>query len=302
MSGGEVINLLKGLIKDGVLAWQPIECEHCFEEIDEPVIFCKECNNNISHQIAFHTDGCIEESDQDNFRAFPELRAQAKRFSAELNLQGYMYYMSIDLTESENLQSQNSDEYNDFFEKMRELMKRDALSQAREKVISFGEVGDCIKLASLSPKDFFIVMKNFSIAVQDEKNIRQYPSLSGNETNFPSFDGTIGKIIIPKHYKEPEKMFCITLNGGIDFNDYELTKFFRLKNKIKTKKTFFNDENIISLWVQDDIFKDLKWDDIPTVPVTDDTHDLIKEGNFGLIGFTKNGEYFHEENPSFYKV
>jgi len=301
MSGGEVINLLHELIKSEVLTWQIQSCEYCGEKIREPQIYCLLCKNEIFNQITFHIDGCIEEGSNDDFRVFPEMKAQAKRFSHELNQQGYMYYMLLDLTESENLQNQNSLEYNEFLEYMRELMKREALSQTRNNTLSFGEIGDCLKLAFLSAADFLIAMKNFSIVVQDKKVLKLFPSLSGEETIFPRFDGTIGKIKIPKSYKEPEKMFCITLNGGIDFNDYELTKFFRLKNHIKTKKIFFNDDNIISLWVQEDIFKDLRWGEIPTVLVKDNTHNLFKKGNFGLLGFTKTGDYFHEEKPSIYK-
>jgi hypothetical protein len=298
MSGGEVINLLRELIKAEVLTWQIPLCEYCGEEIKEPQIYCLSCKNEISNQITFYIDGCIE--DEEDYKVFPELKAQAKRFSHELNHQGYMYYMLLDLTESENLQKQNSADYNEFLENMRELMKREALSQTRKNALSFGEIGDCLKLAFLSESDFLIAMKNFSVVVQNEKIIKQFPSLKGDETIFPRFDGTIGKIKIPKNYKEPEKIFCITLNGGIDFNDYELTKFFRLKHHIKTKKMFFNDENIVSLWVHEDIFKDLQWDEIPTVPIEDNTHNLTKKGNFGLLGFTKNGDYFHEENPLMY--
>lgn len=284
-----------------MLSWQPLVCEHCGDEIHEPRIYCLSCSNDISNQIVFHIDGCIEDESPEDFRVFPEMKAQAKKFSDQLKYQGYMYYMLLDLAESENIQKQNSLAYSEFLENVRELMKREALSQAKDGVLSFGEIGDCLKLAFLSADDFITAMEKFSIVVEKEKLGEQFPSLKGRETIFPRFDGTIGKIDIPDYYKDTEKIFCITLNGGIDFNDYELTKLYRLDRYIKTKKDFYNDEVIISLWLQKEIFIDLKWKNMPLIKVEDHTHGQKKEGSFGLLGFTKTGDYFHEETPSKYK-
>jgi len=290
------------LIAAGVIEWQPVDCEHCNEKITEPRIYCESCKSDISDQITFHIDGCIKDDEQEDFKAYPEMKAQAKQFANKLKHQGYMYYLLIDLTESENLQRQNSFYYNEFFRKTRAVMKREGLSQALKGSLSFGEVGDCLKLAFLSADDFISALGKFSAAVEKEKLGDQFPMLKGKETIFPRFDGTIGKIAMPEHYDELEKIFCITLNGAIDFNDYELTKLFRLDHQIKTKKTFYDGRTIMSLWVQKEIFSDLKWDAIPTVDVVDTTHDLIKKEKFGLLGFTDTGDYFHESKPSEYKV
>jgi hypothetical protein len=301
LSGGEAINLLHKLIEAGVLTWQPRYCDYCKEEIHEPRIHCLSCGNDISSQIAFHIDGCIGEESQDDFQVFPIMKAQAKKFSDKLKHQGYMYYMLLDLAESENLQSQNSLDYNEFLENVRELMKREALSQAKNAALSFGEVGDCLKLAFLSATDFIAAMEKFSSAVQGEKLGERFPALEGRETIFPRFDGTIGKITMSKYYNNIEKIFCITLNGGIDFNDYELTKLYRLDHCIKTKKNFYDRDIIMSLWVQEEIFNDLNWENMPLVKVEDNTHGLNKKGSFGLLGFKKNGDFFHEEDPLKYK-
>jgi len=297
----EAINLIKKLIKAKVLIWQPLSCEHCKEEIKEPRIYCSSCNNDISNQIVFHIDGCIEDDDQKDFLVFPTMKTQAKQFSEKLKHQGYMYYLLLDLAESENIQRQNSLDYNEFLENVRELMKREALSQAKNRALSFGEIGDCMKLAFLSADDFLVTMEKFSTVVQREKLGEHFPALKGKETIFPRFDGTIGKISIPNYCNDPEKIFCITLNGGIDFNDYELTKFFRLDHYIKTKKNFYDGDIIISLWVQEEIFNDLNWGRMPAVKIEDNTHNLKKEGKFGLLGFTKTGGFFYEKEPSKFK-
>ena len=301
LSGGEAINLIKELIKANVLDWQPIFCEHCGGEIHEPQIYCMSCKRDISEQIVFHIDGCIKNEEQEDLRAFPDMKAKAKQFAVKLRQQGYMYYLLLDLAESENLQNLDSLNYNEFLNKVRILMRREALSQAKNDTLSFGEIGDCLKLAFLSTSDFLSATKKFSIVVNKEKLGDQFPTLKGRETIFPRFDGTIGKISIPKYYNDPEKIFCITLNGTIDFNDYELTKFYRLDHRIKTKKDFYGDDTIISLWVQEEIFKDLNWDMMPTVPVEDETHGLIKKGNFGLLGITKDGDCLHEDDPLKYR-
>jgi len=259
LSGVEAVNLIKNLIKANVLTWQPLFCDHCREEIFEPQIYCPECNNDISDQVTFHIEGAIENKDQKDFKVFPEMKFQAKQFSRKLKEQKFMYYMLLDLAESETLQKQSSLEYNEFLENVRTLMKREALSQAKNNTLSFGEIGDCLKLAFLSAYDFLIAMEKFSIAMQREKLGEQFLYLKGKETIFPRFDGTIGKINISEYYKDFEKIFCVTFNGGIDFNDYELTKFYRLNRFIKTKKNFYDDNIFMSLWIQEEIFKDLNW-------------------------------------------
>jgi len=303
LSGPEILNLLKDLIASDVLKWQPLKCERCREPIREPQIYCPSCGNDITGQMVFHRDGCINESEQKNYKAFPEMSERAKQFADRLHQQGYMYYLLIDLAESENLQKLDSLGYNEFLKKIRVLMKQEGLSQASKGSLSFGEVGDCLKLGFLDAFDFVTAMENFAIALGREKLHLQFPKLEGRETKFPRFDGVIGKIDIRDYYKEPEDMFCITLNGAIDFNDYELTKLFRLDQHIKTKRNFFDDDMLIALWVQEEIIKkDLKWDAIPTVVVKDTTHNSIKKEKFGLLGFTDTGDYFHESKPSEYKV
>ena len=298
LSGNETVNLLQELVKAKVLIWQPRLCEYCKEEIQEPRIYCSSCKNNISNQITFHIDGCIEDKNTDDFLIFPTMKAKAIQFSNKLKRQGYMYYMLLDLAESENLQKQNSLKYNEFLENVRELMKREALSQTKNTSLSFGEIGDCLKLAFLSATDFLTAMEKISIAVDKEKLGERFPALKGIKTIFPRFDGTVGKIALPEYYNEPEKnLFCITLNGGIDFNDYELTKFFRFDRRIKTKKDFYDNDIILSLWVQEEIFYDLNWGNMPVIEVKDNTHGLYKKENFGLLGFKITGNFFHEEDP-----
>ena len=63
----------------------------------------------------------------------------------------------------------------------------------------------CLKLAFLSADDFLVAMKKFSIAMQREKLGERFLRLKGEETIFPRFDGTVGKIIISEYYKDFEK-------------------------------------------------------------------------------------------------
>ena len=295
--------MLKELIAADVLKWQPLKCANCREPIREPQIYCPSCGNDITGQMVFHRDGCIDESEQKNYKAFPEMSERAKQFADRLHQQGHMYYLLIDLAESENLQKLDSLGYNEFLKKIRVLMRQEGLSQALKGSLSFGEVGDCLKLGFLNAFDFVSAMENFAIALGREKLHLQFPRLKGKETEFPRFDGVIGKINIQDCYKEPENMFCITLNGSIDFNDYELTRLFRLDQHIKTKRTFFDDDMLIALWVQEEIIKkDLKWGDIPAVIVTDKTHDVPKKEKFGLFGFNKNGECLYENDPDKYQA
>lgn len=294
--------MLKDLIAANVLEWLPVKCERCTEPILQPQTYCQVCGNKITSQIVFHIDGCINESEEKDFKAFPEMSDKATRFANRFCQKGYMYYLLIDLAESENLQGTDGLAYDEFMKRIRVLMKQEGLSQALKGALSFGEVGDCLKLAFLDAFDFVTTLENFARALGDEKLNERFPTLKGKETEFPRFDGIIGKIEIPSYYKEPEKMFCITLSGAIDFNNYELTKLFRLDHKIKTDRKFFDDGTFVALWVQEEIIlKDLKWEGIPVVCVTDNTHGVQKKENFGLFGFTKNGECFHEKVPQKYQ-
>jgi len=302
LSGPEVVCLLKDLIAAKVLEWGPVECGHCTEQILEPQTYCHACGEKITDRIKFHIGGCINESEEQDFKSFPEKSDRAKQFASRLCQKGCMYYLLIDLAESESLQSLDSLAYNKFLDKVRVLMKQEGLSQAPKGALSFGEIGDCLKLAFLDAFDFVATLENFAMALGNEKLNEQFPTLKGKETKFPRFDGVIGKIDIPEYYKEPEKMFCITLNGAIDFNDYELTRLFRFDHKIKTDRIFFDDDTFIALWVQEEIIlKDLKWEGIPVVCVTDNTHRVQKKERFGLFGFTKDGECLHESVPRKYK-
>ena len=298
MSGIEAVNLCKKLIVADVLSWQSLFCDNCGEENKEPCLNCFSCSKDISDHIKFQIDGCIKEEYQYDFLAFPELKAQALRFATNVLDQGFMYYMLLDLAESENIQKQSSPSYNEFLDIVRELMKREALSQAKDGAICFGEIGDCLKLAFLTADDIITTVKSFSMVIHNEKLEDRFPGLKGVETIFPRFDGTVGKLSLSKKYYKPEALCCITLNGAIDFNDYELTKLFRLDRCIKTNKLFFDNETVVSLWIQDEIVIDLNWENIPNTKVTDDTHNSLKEGKFALIGFKKSGEVDYADEPS----
>jgi hypothetical protein len=257
-------------------------------------------------QWSFYVDGCISENDQKKYELFSIRSAEAERFASELSKQGYMYYLLLDLVESENIQEQDSIQYNDFLEKTRMLMQREALSQAKDDVLCLGEIGDCLKIAFISANDSVEVLKKFAETIRREELDRQFPLLKAREVAyFPRYTGLIGKILISSRYRENlKKIFCVTLNGAIDFNDYEVTRLFRFDHEIKTCKDIFRGNTVLSVWIEDQIINDMEWGVIPTIKITAESHDKKKEGMFGLMAYTGLEENSSRiiRNPEEYRI
>jgi hypothetical protein len=309
----EAINILKEMVSEKVVEWEPFRCDGCGRTISELHPYCI-CGHDLGDQISFHVEGCIDRQKQRDFLVFPNGKAQAARFAHLLNIQGHMYYLLIDLAESENLQEEDNFYYNEFLKKVRELIRLEVLSQAKDYVQCFGEIGDCMKIAFLSADDIITAVEKFAEIIKRENFDNQFPTLKGKETVFPRFDGTVGKVTVSNRNSESminlkldnnelEKTFCITLNGSIDFNDYELTQLFRFDHAIKTKKSIFEDY-IITLWLQQEILDDLEWDTVKTMAIETTSHGIPKKRKFGLVGFTGRSDesYKTVDNPQEYLV
>jgi hypothetical protein len=290
----ETVNIVVDLIQNSVIEWESFRCEKCDKEITKPLIRCDTCGNDVAGQWRFHVDGCIPEQNQEKYKAFSGKSAEAKRFASKLSSQGYMYYLLLDLVESENLQEKDGFQYNDFLEKIRTLIQQEALSQAKDDVLCLGEIGDCLKLAFLSADDFIEVLEKFAETIRKEELDKQFPLLKAKEAAFfPRYDGLIGKItILPRYRTDLKKIFCVTLNGAIDFNDYEVTRLFRFDKEIKTCKEIFEGDTVLSVWTENQIFKDIGWEEMPTINVTVNSHGKDKDEIFGLMVYTG-----HEDNP-----
>lgn len=302
----EAVILLTDLIHHQVIEWQPFYCDNCGKEVIEPQPLCSVCGNNVTRQWAFHVDGCIIEKSQEEYKNYSVNIAEAGRFAIKLGKQGYMYYLLLDLAESENIQKQDSIKFNEFLETIRYLIQQEALSQAKDSVLCLGEIGDCLKIAFLSADDYMVVLEKFSETIRKESLDKRFPSLKPKEAYFfPRYDGIIGKIPIASRYRDNLKnIFCVTLSGALDFNDYELTKLFRFDNAIKTRKELFKSGNtILSVWTQEIIFKDISWSEMPTLSINATSHGEKKTDKFGLLVFTGlvDKPCIAVENPQKYK-
>jgi hypothetical protein len=265
---------------------------------------CDTCKYDVTGSWTFNLDGNIPDRDQKEFLKFSNGRFDSERFAARLNDQGHMYYLLLDLVESENIQEQDSPQYDKFLERIRVLMERMAMSQATDAVLCLGEIGDCLKLAFLSVDDTKTVLESFAKIIRAESWEKDFPSLKANEVKyFPRYDGIMGRITVtPRRKEELKNIFCITLNGAIDFNDYELTKLFRFDSEIKTRKEIFDGNTVLSVWVQDQMFKDMGWDEIPVIDVTATSHNKEKKDTFGLLAYTGLGnDPTAIENPKEFK-
>jgi hypothetical protein len=300
----ETINIVKDLIQSSVIEWNPFCCERCGKEISEPLSQCGICKQDVTESWTFNLDGNIPDRDQEAFLKFSNGRSDSERFAARLNDQGYMYYLLLDLAESENIQEQDSLQYDKFLERIRVLMERGAMSQASDAVLCLGETGDCLKLAFLSVDDTKTVLESFAKLIRAESWGKGFPLLEAVEAKyFPRYDGIMGKIkISPRRKEELKNIFCITLNGAVDFNDYELTKLFRFDSEIKTRKEIFDGNTVLSVWVQDQMFKDMGWDEIPSIDVTAPSHNKDKKDTFGLLAYTGlDNDPTAIENPKEFK-
>jgi hypothetical protein len=300
----EAVNIVKDLIHNSIIEWQHFNCDGCGKEISEPILYCDNCKHNLTDWWVFHVNGDISDQDQETYRKFSAGRYDAERFAARLKEQGCMYYLLLDLVESENIQEQDDLQYNKFLERIRILIEQKAMSQAKDPILCFGEVGDCLKLAFISPNDPKTVLEAFSQIIRTEPWGRDFPLLKAEEAKyFPRYDGIIRKIpISPRRKEDMKNIFCITLNGAIDFNDYELTKLFRFDNAIKTRKEIFNGNTVLSVWVQDQTLKDMEWDETPITEAIATSHNKEKKEFFGLVAYTGfDNNPIAIENPKDFK-
>ena len=300
----ETINIVRDLIQNSVIEWQPFCCAGCGKEISGPLSQCDACKRDITEDWAFHVDGSISEKDQNMYRRISGGRRDAERFASRLKDQGYMFYLLLDLVESENIQEQDDIQYDGFLERIRVLMQQEAMSQVKDTVLCMGEIGDCLKLAFLSADDTKTVLESFAKIIRAESWEKNFPLLKAKEAKyFPRYDGIMGKIPISLRRKENTgKLFCMTLNGAVDFNDSELTRLFRFDSAIKTKKKLFDGNTVLSVWVQNQMFKDMGWDDMPVIEVTATSHGKEKEDTFGLLAYTGlENDPIAIENPKDYK-
>lgn len=284
----ETINIVKDLIQNLVIEWQPFLCGRCGNEISKPLSLCDICKHDVTEEWAFQIKGNIPEEDQEAYRKFSAGRYDAERFADRLSEKGYMFYLLLDLVESENIQEQDSLQYDNFLERIRILIERKAISQARDDVLCFGEIGDCLKLAFISPDDPKLVLESFAQTIRTEPWERDFPMLKAEDAKyFPRYDGIMGRIPIALHRKKNMRsIFCITLNGAIDFNDYELTKLFRFDNAIKTRKKIFDGNTVLSVWVQNQMLNDMGWAGMPSIEVAVTSHGKEKKDRFGLLAYT----------------
>jgi len=284
----ETINIVRELVQNSIIEWQPFRCPRCGKEINEPLSQCDVCKYNITEDWAFHVGGSLSAQEQDMYRKFSLGRGDAERFASRLKDQGYMFYLLLDLAESENIQERDDIQYDGFLEKIRTMMQQEAMSQARDPVLCLGEIGDCLKLAFISADDTKTVLEPFAKIIRTEPWEKHFPLLEAKEIKyFPRYDGIMGKIqISPRRKKGMENIFCITLNGAVDFNDSELTRLFRFDSAIKTRKEIFDGNTVLSVWVQDQMFKDMGWNDMPSIEITAKSHGKDKKDLFGLLAYT----------------
>jgi len=299
----ETMTLISDLVKYKAIDWNSFDCPSCGYNITKAILVCPSCNKDISENWKFYINGCLEEDQQKEYSNFAASKTTADNFSQQWIRQGHIYYLIIDVVESENLQEQDSLQYNAFLDKIRFLIKNRVLSQTKRKTICLGEIGDCIKIAFLSVDDAIKTMEKLAKIILEENFEQQFYPIRGIEASpFPRFDGTLGKISISDKHKELENIFCITLTGALDFNDYELTCLFRFDQKIKTTRSIFEKNTIISLWIQNEVIKALNWEGIPEVLIEAESHGSVKKSNFSLLAFTgiESDPYRSIKNPDIY--
>jgi len=284
LTGFQATRLLTELVEAGVVEVASARCPQCFESIDYVRGDCPNCGHDLFSVSRFEVQGCLSKDNQIEYSKYASDRGEADRFAKRWVQQGHIFYLLIDLAESQIHQEQDSIAYNQFYADIRERVTRKALSKTKY-ALCLGEIGDCIKLAFMDANDAITALMEIARFIREDNLAANYPTLKGRDAPFPRFDGTLGKISIQGRYDDPKKVLCVTLNGNLDFNDYELTRLFRFDGAIKTQKRIYRDI-MVTAWVQDDVLDEMEgWNKIPMVEIEAKAHERSRKSKFGLLTF-----------------
>lgn len=252
ITGAKGIYILKLLAESGVVHVDPVTCPVCGNPEHLVVDFCPVCHQDLFSLWAFTVDGNLQGDELRAFGGFRANRLLADQFSNAWIQQGFVYYLIIDLVESEHLQRTSSLEYNQFFSALRGKLQETVFPKLRRKVLPLGEIGDCLKIAFLDTESCIEFLRGVQKIVDGTRWETVVPHLIGREADFPSLDGTLGKLTLGSfERKTPSDLLVVTLSGQLDFNDIELTRLFRYDTAIETNREVFSSSSI-AVWIDPD--------------------------------------------------
>src|SRR5574344_784239 len=253
----EATEILLVLQKMNIITFEPRICMECGHENPMPLVCCENCGCkiNIYDNIMLKIDGLKSEDEKKNYKKRYYQDLFARNLACEWKKNGEIYYILIDLVQSELLQHENDEFYTDVLEEFRKLVFDYALAKVQGTYLILGEIGDCIKIAFSNYSDIKIFAETFA----QSEFLQQFParvkkSKDTEEIYYPCFNMVSGAISLPYDNGkqiQPEIIIVRTLNDSMDFNSSSLTTLFRMSESAKLiyKNAFKN--NHLCLWVFD---------------------------------------------------
>jgi putative NIF3 family GTP cyclohydrolase 1 type 2 len=270
------------LIKENVITIEPIYCPECGENIKNFASQCGSCSTEIDTN-EYHTniDKLIDNVNANLIKSKHIESKKAEIIAREWEEQKYISYVLIDLVDSENVQNTLGDQdYKDFFEEIREIIKFHTLSNIKGEYLILGEIGDCIKIAFTKKDDVLIFFTHFS----KELNSRQVTStvIKNNISKldyFPNFSGIVDILPLPSTSSgniSARSIISITLDGSIDFNSKALTGLFRLDSGAGVNNNITFKNNNVSLWLTEEFIENTEYQSLKQIEIEVGKHDSLK--------------------------
>ena len=265
--------LFTELVNFEVLNIEPVNCPECEEETTKLTNKCKSCSSSISiEEYYVNIDALLDDIHSDLIKSKHYESKKADIIAREWENKKYLSYVLIDLVNSENVQNILGDQdYKDFFEKIREIVKLYALSNIEGEYLILGEIGDCIKIAFTKKDDVLIFFKNFSIELEnrlmESKVIVNYIS---KLEYFPKFSAIVDTLPLPSTSTgtiSARSIITITLDGSIDFNSKALTSLFRLDSGVRINNDVAFKNNNVSLWISENFVKNTNYKSLNKIEI-----------------------------------
>lgn len=300
-------NIFKVLVKAEVIDIESIKCPECNEKIKKITTECSNCHSEINIDEYYANIDALLDNDNINLIKSKHHESQKANIVArEWEKQKYLPYVLIDLVDSENVQNTLGDQdYKDFFEEVREIIKFHSLSNIKGEYLILGEIGDCIKIAFTKKDDVLIFFRSFSEELTNR--LKRSKIIENNIHNlkyFPKFSGIVDTLLLPSTSTgkiSARSIISITLDGSIDFNSKALTGLFRLDSGVGINNDIAFEDNNVSLWLSENFIEDTEYKDLNKIEVKVGKHESLKvRRNVALLLFN-NGVGTSITNPKEYK-
>ena len=244
------------------------EFEYSAEIFNDDSVKCSECGSRIpiKHLTLFELKAGQDPSYYSE-RVKQSIHSVNAEFLAEFwQKQNHIYYLIIDLVDSEHLQ-QNQSAYGSLLETFREKVFPTVLGPSQGQYLLLGEVGDLFKIAFFNIEAMYSTVNRLHAQLIQRRLRIETLEGDNNPIRFKVIMGKIGRPETELRKKtESRDLLHKTLNDTWDINHPDVTKLFRVEGKLRSPHEI--DEYLLSVTAVDEVIGELRqldsiWNETP---------------------------------------